>query len=32
MIKKGAKINDQEKKTIAGYLAGLKAGAKPICK
>jgi mono/diheme cytochrome c family protein len=32
MIKKGAKINDQEKKTIAEYLAGLKAGAKPICK
>lgn len=32
MIKKGAKINDEEKKTIATYLAGLKAGAKPICK
>ena len=32
MIKKGAKINDQEKQTIATYLAGLKAGAKPICK
>lgn len=32
MIKKGAKVNDQEKKTLAEYLAGLKAGAKPICK
>lgn len=32
MIKKGATINDVEKKTIAQYLAGLKAGAKPICK
>jgi len=32
MIIKGAKVNDQEKKTIAEYLAGLKAGAKPMCK
>jgi hypothetical protein len=32
MIKKGAKIDDQEKKIISTYLAGLKTGAKPICK
>jgi hypothetical protein len=32
MIQNGATISKNEKKTIAEYLAGLKAGAKPICK
>jgi hypothetical protein len=32
MIENGATINENEKKTIAEYLAGLKPGAKPICK
>lgn len=32
MIKKGAKISDEEKQSIAAYLAGLKGGEKPICR
>jgi len=32
MIKKGAKITENEKKIIADYLAGLKKGDKPFCK
>jgi hypothetical protein len=32
MIQNGALINKNEKKTIAEYLTGLKAGSKPICK
>lgn len=31
MVKKGAKINDTEKKVIADYLAKLAKGAKPVC-
>ena len=31
MKKNGALVSDAEKKTIASYLAGLKAGARPIC-
>lgn len=31
MVKKGAKINDDEKKTITGYLSKLSKGAKPVC-
>ena len=32
MIKKGAKINNDEKKVIADYLSKLAKGAKPVCK
>jgi hypothetical protein len=31
MVKKGAKISADEKKIIAGYLAKLPKGAKPVC-
>ncbi len=32
MVKKGASINKSEKEALAAYLAGLKPGAKPVCK
>ena len=32
MVANGARLKSGEQPTIVGYLAGLEAGAKPICK
>ena len=32
MLKKGALVSGNDKKIIAEYLGGLKAGSKPFCK